>query len=143
MSNAGKDRTAGGAQLDLLDEPITEGSLADLSPDLRTALVRSIKNCPLSRYDIACQVSKLMLRDLTKDMLDKYCAESADGHRLPAEIVPALCMVTGSYDLLRTQAAAVNCVVSGPDEARELNITRLRMEIDKLKRVLRDKERGR
>ena len=144
MSNATKDRTAGGRQLSYLDaNPITEGHLADLSLDLRCSLVRAIKDCPLSRYDIACQVSKLTLRDLTKDMLDKYCAESADGHRLPAELVPALCLVTGSYELLRTLAAALNCYVAGPDESKELEMTRLRMEIDKLKRVLREKERGR
>ena len=143
MSNARKDRTAGGRQLDLLEEPITEGRLADLSLDLRLALVRAIKNCPLSRYDIAGRISELMGRDLTKSMLDKYTAESAEEHRIPAEIVPALCLVTGSYDPLRTLAAALNCYVAGPDESKELDITRLRLEIDKLKRVLRDKERGR
>lgn len=144
MSKAAKDRTAGGRQLSYLDAaPITEGRLADLSPDLRAALVRSIKNCPLSRYEIAGRISELMGRDLTKSMLDKYTAESAEEHRIPAEIVPALCLVTGSFEPLRTLAAALNCAVAGPDEKKELEITRLRLEIDKLKRVLREKERGR
>src|SRR3990167_1973459 len=144
MSNARKDRTSNGAQLDLLEGAvIIEGHMADVPLDLRAALVRAIKGCALSRYQIAAQISELMGRDLTKDMHDKYTAESADGHRLPAEIVPALCCVTGSYDPLRTLAGAMNCAVAGPDEKKEMEITRLRMEIDKLKRVLREKERGR
>ncbi len=129
-------------QLSLLSSPpITEGGLADTAPALRAALVRAIKGCPLSRYQIAAQISELMARDLSKEMLDKYCAESAEGHRIPAEAIPALCIVTKSFAPLQGLAEAAGCALAGPEESRELEIVRLRLEKAKLERRIKEMER--
>lgn len=142
MSNSKKEKTGHPDQLSLLSgQQITEGRLADTAPALRAALVAAIKECPLSRYQIAARISELMSRDVTKEMLDKYCAESAEGHRIPAEILPAFCFVTGSRRPLELLAASIGCTVSGPEESRELEIVRLRLEKMKLEEKIKSLER--
>lgn len=74
--------------------PLTEGSLADQSLLLRAAMVRAIKHCRLSRWDIAAKISEITGKELTKPMLDKYCSESASTYRLPADQLAAFCLVT-------------------------------------------------
>ncbi|WP_447978122.1 phage regulatory CII family protein [Candidatus Nitrospira bockiana] len=129
MSNDKKVRTNGTpSQLSLLErpQPITEGQLAHVSPSLRAALATAIKGCALSRYHIAAAVSELMARDLSKDMLDKYCAESAEAHRLPAELVPALCVVTGSRGLLEILAEATGCTLVSVERSTQWSVADLR-----------------
>lgn len=72
-----------------------DGSLADQSLLLRAAMVRAIKRCPKKRWAIAAEISALTARELTAAMLDKVVAESATGHRMPADQLAAFCLVTG------------------------------------------------
>ena len=105
---------ASSAQTALFDAPPpahADGALADLPHLLRAAAVAAMKPSPLSRWQIAGQVSELLHRDVSKDMIDKYTSESADGHRLPAELVPALCRVTQRPDLLLVLAEAAGYAV--------------------------------
>lgn len=142
MSNSKKDQTGHPDQLSFLNQQtIVEGRMADLSLALRASLVTAIKNCPLSRYQIAAQISELMSRDITKDMLDKYCAESAEGHRIPAEVLPAFCAVTGSREPLVILAEAIGCMLAGPEESREIEIVRLRLEKIRLETKIKSLER--
>ena len=104
------------AQTALFDAPQApahriDGALADLPHALRAAAVAVMKPSPLSRWQIAGQVSELLHRDVSKEMLDKYTSESAEGHRLPAELVPALCRVTQRPDLLQVLAEAAGYAV--------------------------------
>lgn len=138
MSNMKKKETPD--QLSLLGSS-TEGQMADLSLALRASLVAAIKQCPLSRYQIAAQISELITRDVTKEMLDKYCAESAEAHRIPAEIIPAFCLITGSRAPLDLLAQAIGCTVLGPEEAHALEIIRLRMEKAKLEEQIKKLEK--
>lgn len=88
--------------LDLLikaqEEPATdlarEGG-ANIQERLRVALCAAIKQCPLSRWEIAGQMSHLLGHEISKYSLDAWTAESKDGHRFPAEYLPAFCQVTG------------------------------------------------
>lgn len=138
MSNMKKKETPD--QLSLLGES-REGQMADISLALRAALVTAIKQCPLSRYQIAAQISELITRDVTKEMMDKYCAESAEAHRIPAEIIPAFCAVTGSRAPLDLLAQAIGCTLLGPEEAQALEIVRLRMEKAKLEEQIKKLEK--
>ncbi len=140
MSNSKNNRTVP-EQLLLLD--IREGNFADIPHLVRAALVKAIKNCPLSRYQIAARISELMDRDLTKEMLDKYCSESAEGHRLPAEIIPAFCKVTGSLSLLKIFAEPMACTFLDSTETQALEIVRLRLEREKLQNKIRELEKKR
>lgn len=140
MSNLKKNQTGHPDQLSLLGES-REGQMADLSLALRAALVSAIKQCPLSRYQIAAQISELITRDVTKEMLDKYCAESAEAHRIPAEIIPAFCLITGSRAPLDLLVQAIGCTLLGPEEAQALEIVRLRLEKAKLEEQIKKLEK--
>lgn len=50
------------------------------------------------RHDIARDLSKLTGRDITKAMLDNYCAMSNVEYNAPAWILPAIEAVTESYE---------------------------------------------
>lgn len=92
---------------------------------LRTALCSAIKQCPLSRWEIAGKMSHLLGHEVSKYMIDAWTAESKDGHRMPAEYIPAFCMVTGDHGPLRVLAEVAGLfALPGPDA--------LRAEIQKL-----------
>lgn len=101
-----------------------EGALADLSLAVRTALVQAIKPCPLSRYEIAGRLSALLGRDISKTMLDKWTAESAEEHRIPAEVVVALCVVTDCTKPLEVLTSALGVRLVQPEEAEALELGR-------------------
>lgn len=54
----------------------------------------------LDRWEIATRMSRIIGRDITKNMLDRYCAPSADDWRFPLEALPALVQVTEDARLL-------------------------------------------
>jgi len=80
--------------------PIQEGLHQEIPGLIRAELVQAIKACTLSRYQIAARLSELHGRDISKDMLDKYTAESGENYRFPAELVAGFCLVTGTAGLL-------------------------------------------
>ncbi len=84
--------------------PIQEGLHQEIPGLIRAELVQAIKACMLSRYQIAARLSELHGRDISKDMLDKYTAESGENYRFPAEMVPGFCLVTGTAGLLHVIA---------------------------------------
>lgn len=71
-----------------------EGS-ANISDRFRCAQVEAIKQCPLSRWEIAGKMSHLLGLEITKYQIDTWTSESKDRHRMPGEFIPAFCLVTG------------------------------------------------
>lgn len=69
------------------------------------------------RHTVAANVSRLSNHDITKNMLDRYCAPSAEGWRFPLEALPALTLATGDYQLLEMVAEACGCRVTRGKEA--------------------------
>jgi len=146
MSKRKNSRTADPNQLSLLDSKIIEGHLADVPHLVRAELVSAVRRCPLSRYQIAARISELMKSDVSKIMLDKYTSKSADGHRFPAELIPAFCIVTGTLELLKVFAGPTGCSFAGPEETEELEIVRLeeleifrlRLEKERLERKIKN-----
>lgn len=90
--------------------PPREGALAGLPSGLRRALADAMHRLKESRWQIAGRVSELLGREVSKPMLDAYCAESHEAHRLPADVAVAVSVVTGSHDLLGVLAQAAGCV---------------------------------
>ena len=86
----------------------TEGTL-NIRDQLRRALNRSIKDCGLSRAQIAGEMSHLLGVDVTKSQIDAWTAESKDQYRVPAEYLPAFCRVTESNESIEviTDAAGM------------------------------------
>lgn len=97
-----------------------EGALS-LGGQLRVALSKALKDCPLDRFQVAGKMSSLLGREITRAQLDAWTAvcESHEGHRFPAEYLPAFRVATGSREPLRllAEASGFYCL-AGPDALR-------------------------
>ncbi len=111
----------------------TEGTL-DVRRQVRQAVSAAIKGCTLSRYEIAGRMSHLLGVDVSKTIIDTWTAESKEGHRIPAEYLPAFCQVTGDLGVLRVVAEKAGLfALPGPDALRS-EIQRLDEQARKIKR---------
>lgn len=82
-------------------ETILEG--AALSTAIREAVSDALafaKAQGRDRFAVASDMSRLTGRDMTKNMLDRYAAPSADDWRFPLEALPALVKATGDTRLV-------------------------------------------
>lgn len=105
-------------QLRELDKKSTEGTL-NIREQLRVSLCEAIKQSPLSRHQIAGEMSHLLGVEITKTMIDSWTAESKVLNRIPGEYVPAFCKVTESRGPLSIiNEAAGSFVLPGPDALR-------------------------
>lgn len=114
-----------------------EGSLV-VGPRLRAALSTALKACPFDRYEIAGRMSRLLGKNITKDQLDAWTAESKDGHRIPAEYLPAFCQAAGSVEPLRLLADVTDCFLLESEDALKAELGRISME----KRELSKREKA-
>jgi len=97
---------------------LEEGAL-ECSARLRAALNAAFRDCPLSRHQVAGEMSHLLGRTVTKAQLDAWTAESKEGHRFPAEYLPAFCRAVRSHRPLEILAEAAGCfALPGPDALR-------------------------
>ena len=105
-------------ELKQLNKSTTEGTL-NIRESLRLALCEDIKQCSLSRHQIAGEMSHLLGATITKAMIDSWTAESKPQNRVPAEYLSAWCVVTKSRRSLGTiNEAAGAFVLPGPDALR-------------------------
>jgi len=118
--------------------------------DLRGAIRRAIKTSPLSRHQIAGQMSHLLAHTITKEMIDSWTRESDEVNgrpvrHVPAEYLPAFCDVTGSTEPLRILGELCGLfVLPGPDalraEIQRLDEQAKQIQARKRKRVMFLKE---
>lgn len=100
--------------------PRNDAGGLDISLALRDALAETLSAAALrgmDRHDIGMQISRLSNRDMSKSMLDRYTAPSADEWRFPLEALPALTLATGDYRLLEMIAEKCGCRVTRGEEA--------------------------
>lgn len=114
-------------------QDLLSGSLSIHQP-LRSALVAAISGSSLSRYQIAARMSELVGREITKTMLDAYAAESKEGHRLPAELLPAFCEATGDWRPLIILVEALGGMVLSPKEKAFVQLVKIEREKKRLER---------
>ncbi|HHL33134.1 MAG TPA: hypothetical protein ENJ30_02075 [Desulfobulbaceae bacterium] len=95
-----------------------EGEL-NIADRLRGALVNAIKQCPLSRHQIAGEMSHLLGHEVSKTTIDSWTAESKERNRIPAEYLPAFCRVTGDREPIRLLAECGDMfAMPGPEALR-------------------------
>lgn len=126
-------------------QPKNEPGSLDIAMAIREALVDTLAaatSSGMDRHDVAAKVSRLSNHDLTKNMLDRYCAPSAEGWRFPAEAIPALVVATGQYRLLEIIAAACGCKVYRGEEAMLAEIGMLTMQQKLVAERLAEKRRS-
>lgn len=106
------------AAQELRPQESSEGSL-NVQTRLCHALTNAVKTSGLSRWEIAGRMSHLLGTEITKFQLDAWTAESKEGHRFPAEYLPAFCVATSCREPLQilTDGAGLFCL-PGPDALR-------------------------
>jgi len=114
-----------------------EGELRVID-ELRASLRDAIKACPLSRHQIAGEMSHLLGETITKEMIDSWTRESdqINGRRprhIPAEHLPAFCRATGSNGPLVLLAGRVGMFALPGPEALRAEIQRLDEELNRVK----------
>lgn len=129
-------------------EPGTGSSALDVSTTSRELLadvLAAVKARGRDRHAIAAEISRLTGRDITKNMLDRYCA-TAEEWRFPLEALPAFVQATGDLRLLEFIAEACGCRVMRGEEALLAEIGALMMEeraaksrLERIRRALPDR----
>jgi len=101
---------------------------------LRAAIRNAIKQSPLTRHQIAGQMSHFLGRTITKEQIDSWTRDSDERHgrpgrHIPAEYLPAFCRVTGSNGPIAVMGRTVGLFVLPGPEALRAEIQRLDEEI--------------
>ncbi|MBW1778800.1 MAG: hypothetical protein JRJ54_14625 [Deltaproteobacteria bacterium] len=122
----------------------------NIKEKLRQSLNAAIKSSPLTRGQIADEMTKIVGIPVTKTILYSWTAKSKTGWRIPAEYLPAFCQITGDYTPLKvlneacdrvalSKADAVRCEI----KRREEKLAAERAEIKKMTLFLKEMEKGR
>jgi len=116
-----------------------EGCL-NIHDRLRVALSFALKHAlPKSRWECAGEMAHLLGVEISKYQIDSWVCESKDGHRIPAEYLPAFCQATGCHEPLKVLNDATGVfTVQGPDALRA-DIRRDEEEIKARQREMRKK----
>jgi len=94
-----------------------EGSSRVLE-QLQAALRTAIKASPLSRHQIAGEMSHLVGETITAEIIDSWTREK-DPRHIPAEFLPAFCLTTGSRGPIEVLGRAAGAfVLPGPEVVR-------------------------
>lgn len=118
-----------------MDLPLGRG--VDLQRRIKAAVARALKNCPLSRDQIADRINEALENEgspyrLTPATLDRWAAPSDSSHNIPAWLVAAFCQVTESRDLVDIQARALGLTVIGERQQQLLILGEAEEEARKL-----------
>jgi len=123
----------------------TAGQLKIIEP-LRASMRKAIKDCPLSRHQIAGEMSHLLNETITKEQIDSWTREDqrseigglgADDEdrwirrHIPGEYLPGFCQATGSVEPLKVLGRPCGIFIMPGPEA-------LRAEIQKLDEEIRE-----
>jgi hypothetical protein len=103
-------QSANPAQPSFFDAPTAPLTGPALSSQIREAVAEALsfakETLQRDRYVVATEMSRLLARDVTKNMLDRYTAPSAEEWRFPLEALPALVSATGDGRLVTIIAEA-------------------------------------
>lgn len=102
------------------ETPRSDAGALDFALAIRDALSETLAAASargIDRHEVAAMVSRLTGREMSKNMLDRYCAHSADDWRFPLEALPALTIATGDYRLLELVNSSCGCRVARGEEA--------------------------
>jgi len=108
--------------------------------DLKTAMNQALKRCPLSRHQVAGQMSHLLNTQITKEMIDSWTAESKADRHVPAEYLPAFCDAAGDDGPLLVLNRKRRLHAFQEPEALRSEIHRLQEEARQLNREIRKRQ---
>lgn len=112
----------------------------------REALSHAIAESGLTREQIAAEMERLVGNDpeypISKAMLDAWTAPSRGAWRFPVIYLPAFVAVTGAHCLLEMICRRCDRVAVTDEEARHIELGRVKREIKRLQGLERDLLRG-
>lgn len=106
----------------------------NISAQLRQELSRTLKQCPLSRFEVAARMSELLDVEISKSQLDSWTAESKEYHRFPAEYLAAFCRATGHYGPLELIARRAGCYLAKSEQVLLAELGRIEYQRRELAR---------
>ncbi len=109
------------------------------SSRLRAAVAAAVKAAPKSRETLADEMSELTGQLVTIHNLNSWIAESHP-HRLPAELLPALCRATGCDEPLRVLAETAGVFTLPGVDALRAEVQKLREDEQKISRERKRRE---
>lgn len=108
----------------------------NIEADVKKALLADLKECRLSRQQVADALTMLSGHDVGLAQLEHYLAETKP-HRFPAHLIPAWVRVTGSRRLLILIAAEAGLWLADAEEHDLADLGRASLQREKLdKRVV-------
>jgi hypothetical protein len=128
----------------LFEIPKPQESIAgnmDYSFELRHLISDTLKACPLDRFAVAAEMSRLTGKEITKGMIDSWSAESRAEWRFPLEFAPAFEVATGTYALTEFMARKRSCKVYAGEDlyAAELGkLEKLKNEVNQKIKLLKN-----
>lgn len=139
MTKARQRIVTDGRQMSLLDLLIEErqeraekapGRLC-CSAKLMMAVKRAIETSGKSRATLADEMTELSGQIVTVAMINNWTAESHP-HRMPGELLPALCIATGCDEPLRVLAETAGLFTLPGKDALRAEVQKLREEENKI-----------
>jgi hypothetical protein len=120
-NHSGLKDTSISKQLALIDSDLEEGSF-DITLGLKQCLSRDLKG--FDRWMVAAQISRAMLKEISKDTLDKHIA--SDPAYQPGLIETAvICKITGSLAPFRYVLEYLGSDVLNPEDRDLIELARL------------------
>lgn len=97
-----------------------------------------LKVCPLDRYAVAAEMSRLTGKDVSKLMIDGWSSEARDNFNMPMYLVPAFECATETYELTAWLAAKRGARLYVGREALIAGLGQLQAQRDRLDRQVRE-----
>jgi len=116
-------------------EGIPKDSL-NVSQEFRRAVSEAIKEAGLSREEVVSLVFLLTGLKISKHVFDQATSSKKE-YRIPAEVLHAICFITGSLEPMRVLARSIGCEVVEPEEEKELRLVRLIREKKRIEREIK------
>lgn len=111
----------------------------NISSKFKAILSKSISQSKYSVPQIACRMTEYLDNGesdgvvITHHMIYAWCSQSKEGHRLPAEYVPAFCYAAESFEPIEFLAQQTDrYLMPGPDALRS-EIQKIDEQMQKLK----------
>lgn len=92
---------------------------------VREALTRALDACPLSREDVAREVSRLTGEAISLNHIHNWCSGAKREWRFPLELVTAFCAVTRDWGLVAAILDGTDLSLAGETERHLAEFGRL------------------
>lgn len=116
--------------------PVTsDGGLACCRVEIARIMSLSMKG--QDREEIACKISRITGRALSKYRLNQMCAESAEAHTPPLDQAVAFDVVTGTNALAEFFASKVGGKLVIGKEALDVNLAKKLRQLDELSKEIK------